>query len=285
VVSSAVLDRRKPLVLLVEDRQESLRRRRDLFESFECTAIAVKSRHDAERELLQVPLVDLVVTDIHMPEDASDEDDKSGIALARHVHENFRDVPVAGYSAYFSDVDLEAEDLGIFDAIFPKGNQSADALAGQVEKCVALAIAARDRRLARLEERLDELRREYEVTIPEVEVVRRLSLDPDLDRNNGLVEGPLGEAGYRLRLVTASSINASEPFVVWVWTSADDEGVHVEVYAQPDLYAFGDNEADALSQLAELMRLVAEDSRHSRIPISPRLRGLYSFVGRVFGRR
>jgi CheY-like chemotaxis protein len=289
---------RRPLVLLAEDQPESRRRRREMFESFGCIAIAVGSAQAAIRELHQTPLVDLVVTDIHMPSTESDVDDESGVRLAQYVRAHFEHVPIAGYSAYFSESELEIKDWKGFDLAFPKdhsdqskwsafdrfyskGRNSAKALEKQIEECVDLAMKRRDYRVAHQEDELGRLRREYESKLTTLEVRRRLSLDEDKSAVTSAVEGPLGEAGYKLRLVSvASSLDSSELFVVWV--SHDGQGAHVEVYAYPELYAQGADEVEALSTLGELMGFFRKEMAQDAREASPRVRALDVFLARVF---
>jgi len=272
--------RHRPLVLLVEDVEESRRIRRELFESFDCTAVAVGSRSEAERELAQTPRVDLVVTDIHMPETASDSEDRSGIDLARHVKQHFVGVPVAGYSAYFEGSDLGGAVDEVFDVIFRKGHTGGTNLESQIAECVTLAEGARDRRIAKYEDKLDDLRRRYESETPSVNVVRRLALDPD-PAHSGMVEGPLGAAGYRLRLVSAQSINGAEPFVVWI--RPEQDGIQAEVYGRPELYSYGADEQAALGNLGELMHLISQDEGAVGEGPSPGIRSLYDFLARILG--
>lgn len=265
----------RPLVLLAEDKAENRRTRKQLFESFDCTAIAVASRAEAEAELSRMPLVDLVVTDIQMPEDAAAIDDESGVLLARYVRDTFNNVPVAGYSAIFEADHFLAPD-GLFSLVFPKRAQSLEALEFQVAQCVELAITTHELRIADSLERLESLRREYEAQSPYVEVQRRLSVDATAG-DLASIEGTLGAAGYRLRLVSSDAFRTQDPVVVWV--VSNESGFDCEVYGQPELYAHGKTEQEALALLAELMALFAEDLG-SNARISVEVKRMYDFLKR-----
>jgi hypothetical protein len=155
-------------------------------------------------------------------------------------------------------------------------------LNAQVEACIRLAIDRRDQRAADAEDRLEGLRRAYEASTS-LEVVRRLLLDDGVEQS--LVDEALREAGYRLRLVTAadSRLAGQEPFVVWV--HQDKSGSQVEVYRHSDLYAFGEDEDEALSRLGELMELVLREfqERPSGQAQARALNELEMFLTRVLG--
>lgn len=250
-----VLDdhRLKPLVMIVEDVPEHLDTRKELFESFDCLAIGATSKSSAIRELSHTPRPDLVVTDIHMPEGPDDTDDVSGYELAKYIRANYKGLPVAGYSAFFADSELSGEVHSAFDEVFPKGAGGAGKLRGQVERCVHLAMESRENRLAEFLDRMDTLRDEYVAKVPPAEVRRRLALDPDAEKDGSRVEGKLGEAGYRLRVVSVPDRSSREPMIVW--SIRDSTGYYVEAYGRPELYAHGDSENLAVERLAELLSL------------------------------
>jgi CheY-like chemotaxis protein len=249
-MSTPLLERPQPLVLIVEDRRESLRRRLDLFESFGCAALGATSHDDALRELQATPLVDLLVTDIHMA-DERHPDDKSGIALARAVRARWDDLPIAGYSAFFAEGDLSAEERSVFDVSFPRGSQRGRELQRQVVSCVELAQRHRLRRAEQLDDELRRLRESYAVRVPPTEVLRRFE---PAGEANVTIEAPLQRAGYRLEMVSASGDRGvHESFAVWLVPTAS--GWECEVYGHPEIYAFGETEAEAIDNLVELMAL------------------------------
>ena len=273
-MTAAVLERPQPLVFIVEDKPESLRRRVRLFEGSGCAVIGALSRDDALRELGTTPMVDLLVTDIHMADD-DNPDDKSGIDLARTVRSLWGDIPIAGYSAKFAEDDLSDDDRGVFDLSFPKGRQSLDDLTAQVDACVKLAYLHRLRRTAEREQELERLRRDFAVALPDTQVLRSFAPDGDASVS---IEEPLRRAGYRLRLVSASHERAlREPFAVWLVSS--EAGWEAEVYGIPELYGFGANEIDAIDHLVELMVLSAQEL--ASVSLSAELERVASFLSRT----
>lgn len=274
-MSSAVLDSPQPLVLIVEDQPPSLRSRLDLFESFGCTALGVSSMKDAIRQLAANPLVDLLVTDIHMS--VSEANDKSGVELAQYVRQSWEGLPIAGYSAHFSEHDLSDEELRVFDLAFAKGRLRSKDIEAQVEACVALATDHRERRAAEYDDTLARLRREQESGLPPPDLLE------EFERRGGVGVSPAGalkKAGYRLeRVVPESGLPIREPFVVWLLSTRD--GWECEVYGYPDLYAVGPTVDKAIGLLAELMVLFRLDLEADAAPSSPQVERLGEFLGRV----
>jgi CheY-like chemotaxis protein len=264
----------------VEDRADSLRRRLDLFESFGCAALGATSRDDALRELHATPLVDLLVTDIHMG-DERHPDDKSGIALARAVRARWRDLPIAGYSAYFAEGDLSAEERDVFDVSFPRGSQRGRELRLQVESCVELAQRHRLRRAEQLDDELQRLRAKHAVDVPPSEVVRRFEPAGDSAGSSITIEAPLLRAGYRLEMVSAASEHdVHESFAVWL--VPNDGAWECEVYGHPEIYAFGPTEGEAIGHLVELMALYWRELG-SQADLADSVRRLAGFLERTVG--
>jgi CheY-like chemotaxis protein len=276
-MSTALLERPQPLVLIVEDRADSLRRRLDLFESFGCAALGASSRDDAIRELQATPLVDLLVTDIHMG-DERHPDDKSGIALARAVRQRWSDLPIAGYSAYFAEGDLSADERNAFDVSFPRGSQRGRELRRQVESCVELAQRHRLRRAEQLDGELQRLRAKHAVEVPPSEVVRRFE---PAGNASMAIEVPLLRAGYRLEMVSAASErDVREAFAVWL--VPNDAGWECEVYGHPEIYAFGPTEGVAVDHLVELMALYWRELT-PQTDLAGSVRRLAGFLERTVG--
>jgi CheY-like chemotaxis protein len=277
LVASAVLNKARPLVLIVEDKAPSLRTRLDLFENFGCTALGATSMKDAIRELTATPMVDLVVTDIHMPDEPGRANDKSGIEFARYVRQTWNDLPIAGYSAHFTEDELTADELQVFDMSFPKGRQRAKDIEKQVEACVSLAQEHRARRAADYDDTLERLRRDYEVRIPVTEILRQLQPDASASAN---VEGPLQKAGYRLRLISADGASGRrEAFAVWLLRTK--AGWEAEIYGYPELYSFGATEQTATESLIELMALFHQELASDE-PSLPQVERLALFLNRIF---
>lgn len=128
-----------PLVLIVEDDEQALRERADVFSNAGCSVRGVQTLGDAMRELRGSPGIDLVLTDIKLAEPAGD---KSGVELARHVRDAYPGLPVAGYSAVFADEELAA-DKDLFEAFWEKGRLNYRAIAAMVQFCHDLAVRHR----------------------------------------------------------------------------------------------------------------------------------------------
>jgi CheY-like chemotaxis protein len=111
--SSTVL----PVVLVAEDDPIALEQMVGTLGKFDCESIGVVSHAEAIRVLHSDSAIDLVLTDIRL---GVQQDDKSGVDLARYVRRTFGDLPVAGYSAVFTDLQLGSGEKGLFDRVWPK---------------------------------------------------------------------------------------------------------------------------------------------------------------------
>ncbi len=221
------------------------------------------------------PQLDLIMTDIHMPEgDDPNPDDKSGILLKNYVKDRQPRLPVGCYTAHFSDNTLTDEELEGFDLMWGRGTHTSRQLDELTVEAVGVATLYRHREEALHDDLLFRLRSDYSIKVPEAEILRHLILDGSA----GPVEGPLHDAGYRLRMLRASSDPiGSQPFVVWV--NHNDEGVETEVYGFAKLYAFGADEPAALHELFEVMSL-----QHAHIRAGGGKSGrLGTFLSRVLG--
>jgi CheY-like chemotaxis protein len=263
----------RPIVLLVEDDESGLADRVGLFAASGCTPIAVRSPDDALRELRASPGVDLMLTDIHL---LNRERDKSGIELARRVRREHADLPVAGYSAYFTDDAELGDDTDVFDETWIKGKMTYTQIKETVSTCRALAVDHRRRRMERAFRALDELRRRHEARRPEIEMLRELV--PGTAGRAG-IEGALLEAGYRLRLVDADIRGLTKPIIVWLLRV---EGrTEAEVYGQPALYADADNDREAIENLVDLMHLYMAELREDPDAVAGPALDLKAFLERV----
>jgi len=241
-----------PVVLIVEDNRRALDLRLEAFSDAGFTAIGAQSVDAAMREMRSGPAVDVVVTDIRL--DDSKPEDKSGVDLARHIKANYRDMPVAGYSAVFGDSDVEG-DRDVFDSVWPKGSNVIAQIDEIIAKCLDYALVTRKDRHETAFVVHDRLLRRHEQTYPDIELMRELSPggDPAAARN----DSALGEAGYRLKLVEAKGNGLAQPVIVWLLDTGD--GIDAEVYGQPALYAHGATDTLAIASVVELMRLYAAE--------------------------
>lgn len=282
-MSSAVLDRgrRAARVMIVDNDSESLAFRTQLFGHYGCLVISATSQRDAKRELEASPVPDLILTDLHMPEDeaagapggpSDTSRDVSGLELRDLVRRRFPTVPIGCYSAYYTDETMPEEEWSKFDISFKRGMLTPTQLDEEIQRAVGLANGQMMRRQAEYDDLLAEERSRHVVAIGSAEVVRRLSLEHDAAT---LVEGRLREAGYELRLVAPQGpLGSAEPLIVWVCPAA--EGVEVEAYGFGEVYAFGEGEGEAMARLFELMSVYRE--RFLREATNSRLLG---FLERV----
>lgn len=264
----------RPVVLVVEDEEDALEWRMEALADVDCMVIGVGSHDEAMRELRAGPAVDLVLTDIRLTRQL--KKDKSGIALARYIKETYVDLPVAGYSAVFSDVELEKERVDeLFDIVWPKGYTKLRELDEIIEYCKRRALEHRKTRRDTAFELHAVLRRGHEETYPEVELMRELH---PTDRS-APIEAALRAAGYRLKLVEAKNDKQlSKPIIVWL---LDVEGhVEAEVYGQPALYGHGPTDEQAIAAVVDLMRLYAQQCDAPAEAVGPAL-SLTNFLAEV----
>lgn len=271
---TSILDRgyRSVRVMIVDNNASSLASRAKIFSTFGCLVIGASSRRDAERELNASPVPDLIVTDIHMPEGDPTETqpydadrDISGIKLQRYVRLHFPTVPIGCYSAYYTDESLPDDALKGFDFKLKRGTRTPTELEADIEEAVKLGTQHMLRRQAQYDDLLADLRNRHAANEPRGDVFRRLALEGE---GQALVEGQLGDAGYRLRLVgTGGALSSKEPIIIWTCPAAG--GVETEVYGYGALYAYGPTEDAAIGRLLELMyarrdllRAAPEDDEH-----------------------
>lgn len=256
-----------PVVLIVEDRAgQRMDRARALVERG-CVPITVEGTDSAARELTASPGIDLVLTDIHLV--PREENDKSGVELARFVKADYPGIPVVGYSAFFSAKELPAEDLAVFDYQYSKGEKTIQEMRVILDRCVALATTARRDRREQGEVRLAE--GESGPSELALEVLRSATL-ADVEG----VEQVLHEAGFRLKLVKLPTAESAEPLIVWI---REQEGyVDVEVYGHSTLYVTGATEAEALEQLIDLIHLFWEELSEQQAELLGAAKKLHEFL-------
>ncbi len=278
----------RPLALVAEDnvtlREHTVRTldRRGI------GVIPVGSLSQAAHALAVSPCVDVALLDIHLDVD-KDRDDRGGIAIAQLLRKSFKSTRIIGYSGKFRENTLSGAELGLFDTAEAKGALSAEDHLRLWEMCATFAIESYARRRAAALAEQERLRRLYEVEAPEVEVLRRFRLDDDAAAGEPVdaytAEGALGLAGYRVKVIilTPARKQSSRPFVVWEQHIHEDdtEWLNVEVYGQPELYATGKSEVEALESLASFMELVKADIAESS-DISEHDRSLNAFLSSLF---
>src|SRR5882672_10013396 len=93
-----------PVVLIVEDGASQRNTKAREMEERGCVPVTVEDSDAAARELTASPGIDLVLTDIRLA--PSNGDDRSGVKLAHFVKSAYPEIPIVGYSAFFSAKDL-----------------------------------------------------------------------------------------------------------------------------------------------------------------------------------
>lgn len=243
----------RPLIMLVEDNERNIAARRVGFEQRDCSVLAVSNANDAIRELAAEHLVSLVVTDINL---RPDDDDISGVALARYLRATGRDIPVAGYSAHFAEESTAVPEpvrRELFDYYYPRSKLRAREIAAVFDE---LAQVAREH-LRRKSEELQQVLslRIGQATIDGEDFATYRALvtsdrglteqiqtfrDPDL-RFIGPEDQPELQRSLYLIIRTSGSL------------------IEVEVLGMPALYAVAASEELAIVQLLELMQGFRDD--------------------------
>jgi CheY-like chemotaxis protein len=126
----------RPLLLLLDDQAEARESMRGLFESINCSVIAVATHASALDEISSRTDIDFVVTDLNLRSDSSD---KSGIIFAKMVKQFREDIPVAAYSAKTKEMMLSPHDYRVFDLFLDKANGT-DEITRFVNECKGLAL-------------------------------------------------------------------------------------------------------------------------------------------------
>jgi CheY-like chemotaxis protein len=264
------------LVLVVEDNPRTQDVRKKQLEGRGWQVILAETKEAAIREMDNSPTLDAVLTDANL--DPADPTDASGIDLARDVRNRFGDIPILAYSAHFSDRPLTAEEKLLFTRTIPKRIMRAGDLEAHLGLLKDEAREYRSKRVSDVHSAREELRSRVRLEALEpAETVRRMM--PEGRAREG-VEHSLKEAGFRLQLVHSASFKRSSTPLL-VWTRDTPDGAEAEVYGQPGLYADGQDEQDAVSQLVELMRLFAKDFASSAKPVAADAARLRSFLDRT----
>jgi len=112
----------KPLILLVEDDDRLSRLRALLLEQRGLEVSVSGSLDEALTALGEAPEFDAVLTDIKLSNRVGD---KGGIELANVIRDRLGDIPVVGYSVFYTD-DVLAEAGPVFDRYLAKGLMSVD---------------------------------------------------------------------------------------------------------------------------------------------------------------
>ena len=130
-------------VLLVEDHPQIAKLRAELFENLGCQVRTAESVQDAIAELSSSAEFDVVMTDINL---GNDPKDQSGLELARRIRDSDPDLPIVGYSAVFTELELPMENHPEIAQWLVKGSLGLADLLDAMEGVVRLGREARTAR-------------------------------------------------------------------------------------------------------------------------------------------
>ena len=264
----------KPLVMIVEDRDEILQGKVKGFRRNGCTVFGFTKSDPAIKTLLSSPAIDLLLTDIDL---TGAGDDKSGVHLAQFIRDAEMDMVLCGYSSQFEDDQLSEKEKELFDHWYPKAALGAQQINEMFKSLTSKAIEHRKKRRDQVFDHIVKLRKSHDIDKEEYEQIRTMILNSDAPTE---IEEILHEANYTLRILQPKDYSAlSSPFLVW--EKSIDEIVEIEVYNHSSLYSIGDNEAEAIDKLLELMQLFVEDE-YDESEYSASANKLKKFLNYVF---
>ncbi len=289
---SIATEQEKPIALIVEDRQADLDIRRRLFNSNGFQSIGAKTPTDALREFRSTPAIDLVVLDINLI--ADDTNDKSGVDLARKIRKRRPNIPLMGVSGQFGT--LDESERKVFDDYLLKGTLDTTSLRDRLVKWRGLALERRRTRAEAAKGRLERIRQDRSFPEPDVEVLRdflpgaHAKEEPD-DHDFLTPDEILRREGWRLRLVDAGfqvadvdeeAARTAMPILLWLRQEA---GVVVAVLHEHScIYHDAPTEHEATQGALELMldyhRQLSHESEDS---LSGELQLLRTYLLKVFG--
>lgn len=225
----------RPIALLVEDKPDLLKARRNLFNVSGFQAICVRTAAEALREFIATPAVDIIVADINL--DPHDEHDVSGVDVAATIREMRPDVPIVAISGQFDS--LSKAQTGLFTDSLVKGKSlSIPDYDAKLDKWRGDAIAYRERRTTSSKRALEALE-DGESRVIDYEVLReflpgRKSTSESETPSTSVASADevLRAAGWWLQLIqagkTVGSDSTSTRLAVLVWLR-NDESDHLAV--------------------------------------------------------
>jgi len=279
-MSIGSMTQEKPVALVVEDREEKLRERRELCQTVGIQFIGAKTYWDALREFRATPSIDIVITDVGL--DPHDLDDRSGVKLARIISKQRAELPVVGYSGHFTDKDLGEEEQSVFKDFVPKGGLNAKNLFEKFTELRDTALAYRRKRTARAKEDIRIFQESYNYEPPELTILpheKVLSGNSAPDRDGFL---HVVEAGAAVPNEEGTAVTTR--VTVPIWIIPEGTCFIAELLGFPSIYAEGDTEDDAMRVVLSLMYGYDQDFRTDPDkPIGPVLSQLRDYLARIFG--
>ncbi len=244
-------------VLLLDDDDENRDLSAQIFSNESARVVEAANTVQAESELIAHPGIDAVSLDVSLQGNGRD---KEGAALAVRIHELRPELPIVGYSAYFDEQELSAEEREAFTAYYPRGG-SIEEIENYVNRCLDEGLEYRRRRRQVFEEQLGRLHENEKIADREYSVLRSFSPAAGEDLS---IEQALTKAGYQMEVVLPSpprgiGLVPRRPFVVWIRETGETGEYEAEVFGQPDLYGIGETPEDAVHHLVEVFWLFVSD--------------------------
>lgn len=137
-------------VLVVDDDDLSRELAGKIFEHEKADVVLAATASDALRELRMRPGVDVLSVDISLDGDGGD---REGAELAQRIRADQPDLPIIGYSSYFSEHELSEDERAAFTGYFPRGGSTRD-IESWVARCLDEAVRYRESRRVALYQQL-----------------------------------------------------------------------------------------------------------------------------------
>lgn len=269
-----------PAVLLVEDNAYNRRAKASLLQQLagRGPVVAVESSDEAIRAVRALPGFDLIVADISLPRPGEhpETENRDGISFARWLKRSGYPALLKGYSAVFSEGDINKEDRDLFDSFMGRNegaNEIIERFTQWMEQSADFRKRLRDSRGPAVGERSSPVN--FAEGLVSVDVI-------DLEEERTIRELLAADFKVQLGRLTGEYKHA-RPFFVW-YRSDPNEGAFVEVFGQPYLYSPGATLDEAQAGLGVLMAELLKDLRD--VPdyeLGPSMINLRNFLLEVFG--
>lgn len=276
----------EPLLMIVEDNNEILTRRKKFLEKEGCIVIGFNHSDDAFKYLCTSPNVDLILTDIDLVGNSS-KLDKTGVHFAKLVKEFDYDMPLCGYSALFSDDELTSEEKSYFDKWYAKAKYTIPEMKQINLNIKKLALDYKMSRYERNHDLLIRIGKELNISTEKEEyhILRELILKAD-DENE--IEKILNEANFSLKIINPKDVcvKTVSPIIVWIREHNEESNTlfEIEVFGHSTLYSYGEDEEQAINSLIDIMMLYYEDlSESDDKQLSKQVQNLKEYLVKVFG--
>ena len=261
----------------------------EIFNDEGFATLAVEDEHQALREFISSPGVDVVITDVRLH--PSMPLDKSGVRLARQLKEISPEIPIVGYSAAYGQNELTDEERNLFTSFYARGASNPREFLKHISAWKELARSFRTERLEDARTRLEGYRQKYRQSAPEYSIMRFLVPNRlvQAEGDTSSVEDVLREAGFELRFISRGTTRPTiadgvdklqSPLPLWLHKDAGS--TISEVYGYPEFYSYGENEEEAIGNVLLLMDGFHQDFKMQKAD-SARNEQLAEFLQSIFG--